>query len=157
MSSSTDDFSALRSLLKLKQHEQPPSRYFDDLSHGVVKRLRGPEGLRQKSLFSLLDLDFGLKPALFYGLGAACCMLAFYGVTSLLLQKPSSIASEPQTAASLIKSPNGLTQAPQESMLTLDEPSETSVSTNPVLSSGEASFPMDGFKLRPTPVSYRPQ
>lgn len=161
MGSSSDDFAALRALLKLKRHEQPPPRYFNDLSSGIIHRLRGPDGLRHKSLLSLLDFDFGLKPALFYGLGVSCCAVALYAVVYLLVQDPAAAAKDAQIATMptpAMQTPAMPEATPSGSVAHIFSagvaPAPDSASTNPVLSTEGVTFPMNGFKLRPTPVKY---
>jgi hypothetical protein len=150
----SDDFAGLRSLLKLKRYEQPPPRYFDDLSRGVIHRLRGPEGLREQSLFSSLGLRAGWKPALFYGLGVVCCVLSLYGVVSLLVKGPVPEITDPQTA-SVFNTAKELSPFPVTTVLRPDgRPDEAVGSTNPVLSPGTVGYPIDPYKLRTTPVSY---
>ena len=156
MGSSSDDFGALRALLKVKQYEQPPPRYFDDLPHGVINRLRGPDGWRQKSLLSLLGFDFGLKQAVFYGLGMSCCLLALYSVVCLLVQESSARTKGAIIATSgLPRTPEGKPVAPTSHLLAEEWiTAGNSVSTDPVLNPAGVAFPMDPFRIRPTPVKY---
>jgi hypothetical protein len=154
-----DDYSGVRRLLKLKRYEQPPPRYFDGLSDGVLHRLRGPEGLRQQSLIRALGLRFGLKPVLFYALGALCSLLAGYGVVSLLA-KPSETDRDRSRSAGVLDSPTP--QAAPSSAggtILISEPSaEASVtSTNPVLSPGTLTFPVDPSKIKSGSSTYRPR
>jgi hypothetical protein len=155
MGSSSNDGSDLRSLLKLKRYEQPPPRFFDGLSEDVLHRLRGPEGLREQSLITSLGLRFGLKPALFYGLGFACCALAFYGVVSLLVKSPPPVPADQLMA----NSPGGQPQEVQHAgggSLFAAEPSHGSgaISTNPVLSPGGVAYPIDISRVKPTPAAF---
>ena len=154
MDPATDNFAGLRSLLKLKRYEQPPPRYFEDLSQGVIHRLRGPEGLRQQSLLASLGLRTEWKPAFFYALGVACCALSLYGVASLVVTGPTPDAGDPQTAS--VFSPNDLLSPSLAApVLSREGPPEASTaSTNPVLDPGTVSFPLDAFRLRPMPVRY---
>jgi hypothetical protein len=157
MGSSPDNFSELQSLLKLKRHEQPPPRFFDHLSHGVLDRLRGPEGLRQQTLFSVLGLDFGLKSILFYSLGVAGCLLAVSGLTYQLVKGPSPVV-DPATAAGPLLNPPRDLAAPSPGVLAVETPPEgAGTSTNPVLSTEGVAFPIDPVKLKTKPASFGPK
>ena len=160
MGSSSDDFEGLRTLLKVKRYEQPPPRYFDDLSHGVLGRLRGPDGLREQSLVSSLGLGFLLRPALFYAVGLACCGMAFFAVVSLMAGHPESAEQNSQSSA-LLSGPT-VAEGPVPAKLEPaagalgSEPGSASIqSTNPVLTPADSSFAINPFRLRPTPVSFR--
>ena len=86
------DFEALRRLLKLKRHEKPPPRYFNDFSGQVIARIRvgASEGSNQAadhlepsgSLFQQLIALFQSKPIFAGALGAAACGLLFWGAIS---------------------------------------------------------------------------
>jgi hypothetical protein len=158
MRSSPDDFRGLRSLLKLKRYEQPPNRYFDGLSQDVLHRLRGPEGLREQSLLVSLGFRFGLKPALFYGLGAVCCLLAFYGVAALFGKTPPLALQHPEAGASLTRATPGVSDPPAGGIVGSGSASEDyTASTNPVMSSGSVSFPLEVLRVKPTPARYQPK
>lgn len=160
MDSSNDEFAALRALLKLKRHEQPPPRFFDDLAHRVHQQLRGPDGLRRQSFLSLLGFEAGLKPALFFGLGVACSILALCAVVNLLVQETRPASDLPQALSLAL--PYSSVTPPVASSTAHVLPTEIksaseSASTNPVFSpGGPATLPIDGFRLRVTPVSYNP-
>ncbi len=157
MDPSPDEFAGLRSLLKLKRYEQPPPRYFDDLSRGVMHRLRGPDGLRERSLWASLGLRTEWKPALFYGLGIVCCAVSLYGVVSLVVKGPAPEMTDPQTAA-VFGGAKELSPFPASTVLRPDgRPDESGASTNPVLSPGSVTYPIDPFKLRTVPVRYDPK
>ncbi len=156
MSSSPDDFGRVRSLLKLKRYEQPPSRYFDTLSEDVLYRLRGPEGLRQQTLLTALGFRFGVKPVFFYGLGVLCCAAAFYGVVALLVKEPA-VGNE--IVRRFPPDPPTLDLVPSESQgfLRTGGQEADSPSTNLVLNPAGLTFPLDPLKLKPTPTNYRPR
>ncbi len=156
MSSSPDDFGRLRALLRLKRYEHPPSRCFNDLSHGVHDRLRGPEGLREQSLLGALGIEFGLKPVLFFGLGVVCLVVAVYGVTCLMVKAPSPAPAPPLGASPPLHEEQVLSRS-QASPVLAPEPAHGApgMSTNPVLSPVEAGVALDPVKLRPTPVGYQ--
>ena len=149
----------MRALLKLKRYEQPPPRYFDDLSRSVHHRLRGPDGLRQKSLLSLLGFEAGLKPAFFFGLGVTCSVLALCAVVNLLVQGTPPTTDVPQMVNSAVPYSADVLPVASTTHLLPAEPKSSgdSVSTNPLFSPGAGTMlPVDGFKLQVTPVSFSP-
>ncbi|MBI5386724.1 MAG: hypothetical protein HZA90_18795 [Verrucomicrobia bacterium] len=158
MGSSSDDFTALRALLKVKRYEQPPPRYWDDLADGIHSRLRGPDGLRRKSLFSLLGFDFAFRPALFYGLGVACCCVALYAGMAMLVRQPAP-AAPPMTASSTVNAFDPALPAESSAHLLISDAEATPVSssTNPLMSTDGSSLPMNPYKVRAVPVNYQPK
>lgn len=100
------EFEALRRLLKLKRHEQPPPRFFNELSGEIIARLRAGsiEDRREPMdrvqwesplLARIIDL-FQTKPVFAGVFGAAMCGLLLAGV--LYSQK---IDSRPPTLTGL--------------------------------------------------------
>src|SRR5215212_690509 len=76
--SSPDNFDSLEKLLRLKRHEQPPPRYFNEFSGRVISRLeRGEARLSWWERFG-----FDLRPALAAGAGLVACGLIVYGVAT---------------------------------------------------------------------------
>ena len=90
MNSDHQNFAALRRLLKLKRHEQPPPRFFNDFSTQVINRLKNPSASDQiGSLASLaweapwLQRLIGAcqsKPMLAGSCVSAVCGMLFLGM-----------------------------------------------------------------------------
>jgi len=89
MNADKQDFEALRRLLKLKRHEKPPPRYFNDFSARVVNRIEaglpadrenflGQLGWESPWLQKVLSVFQG-KPMVTGALGAAACALLVGG------------------------------------------------------------------------------
>lgn len=78
MSASPDNFESLEKLLRLKRHEQPPPRYFNDFSGRVLDRIG--RGEAKRSWWERLGFD--LRPALAAGAGMVACGLMVYGVAT---------------------------------------------------------------------------
>jgi hypothetical protein len=96
MSEDQENFEALRKLLSLKRHEQPPPGYFDRLPGQILSRLNKPEP--QASLWERLMEGIVLRPAFAYSLG-----LVFCGTLALGIGYAVSVAPE-QTANQVIPS-----------------------------------------------------
>src|SRR6185503_19048313 len=76
--SAPDNFDSLEKLLRLKRHEQPPPRYFNEFSGRVMSRIeRGEARLSWWERFG-----FDLRPALAAGAGLVACGLIVYGVAT---------------------------------------------------------------------------
>jgi len=78
MSSTPDNFESLEKLLRLKRHEQPPPRYFNEFSGRVLDRIGRGEAPR--SWWERLGFD--LRPALAAAAGMVACGLMVYGVAT---------------------------------------------------------------------------
>src|SRR6185436_14887275 len=85
MNPEKENFEPLCRLLKLKRHEQPPPRYFNDFSSQVVARIRAGEAGHRETvldngswlmkLWSLIEA----KPMLPGAVGVAFCALLVFG------------------------------------------------------------------------------
>ena len=116
MNPEKENFEPLCRLLKLKRHEQPPPRYFNDFSRQVVARIRaGDAGQREAALgngswlmklWSLIET----KPMLPGAVGVAFCALLVFGAvyteTSTSAPGPDMIAQPAPMAQDLISSLN---------------------------------------------------
>src|ERR1041384_7549819 len=78
MGSSPEDFDSLQKVLRLKQYEQPPPRYFREFSGRVISRIEGGEA----RISWWQRLGFGLRPAFAAGVGIVACALVVYGVAT---------------------------------------------------------------------------
>jgi len=85
MNPEQENFDQLRRLLKLKRHEQPAPRYFNDFSSQVIARIRAGEAGRRETaldsgswlvrLWSLIEA----KPMLPGAIGVAICAVLVFG------------------------------------------------------------------------------
>jgi hypothetical protein len=157
MGSSSDDFTALRALLKVKRYEQPPPRHLDELSGKVLERLSRPELRRRRSVWEWLGFETDLRGALLYGFGAAVCAVVL-GAVGYSLVHPSPSPSAPLVAGAALLGNRGLTSAPTTAhLLTTDTaPAVVRSSTNPLLSTEGVGFPIEGFRIHATPAKYEP-
>lgn len=93
MSAEQDGFEKLRRLLRLKRHEQPPPRYFNEFSGNVIAAIRAAEAKKRPEYFwdrlyaeapwmrrLLHSLDN--RPAVAAGFGAAVCALLITGLVT---------------------------------------------------------------------------
>jgi hypothetical protein len=71
MNSDPENFGALRKLLALKQLEQPPPGYFDQLAGNIVYRLEMGEG--QSNIWERLAAAFAVRPGLAYAIVLTFC------------------------------------------------------------------------------------
>ena len=71
MNSDPGDFEALRKLMALKRHEQPPREYLHELSDNIIHRIENGEG--RMNLWDKLSANFTLRPGLVYAFGLTLC------------------------------------------------------------------------------------
>jgi hypothetical protein len=147
--SDTNDFTDLKRLLKLKQHEVPPPGYFSHFSGDVVSRIRGGETGGGEGILAQFDSNsvvasflrlFQAKPGIIGGFATSLCLLLLIGV--VMTERP-----EGQTSAGDISSIQsissdttaGLGSVP---LMPADSTSGITVGTNSMISlqSSVASF-----------------
>ncbi|MCX6895234.1 MAG: hypothetical protein NTZ16_07000 [Verrucomicrobia bacterium] len=153
MSAEQENFEALRKLLALKKHEQPPPGYFDQFASEVRSRLAAGEH-RQTNLWRELGDEaswlqrlwaaFADKPALAGAFGMAVCALMLSGI--YLSQKPEPVADAVVAEAWQLP-------APAASQILMAS------STNPVpaVPVGGSLFDRVGIPLQTAPVNFQPQ
>jgi hypothetical protein len=134
MSSPSDPFDSVRSLLRLKRYEQPPPRYFDEFSAGVLARIE--RGEARGSWWERFGFD--LRPALAAATGAFACALVIYGVATADDVSPVDTASTSALGSSAI--PDSFTAA-------------SGNSTNPVSTYG-TPIDREVFRAQLTPASF---
>ena len=78
MDSPSDKSDSVARLLRLKRLEQPPPRYFNDVSNQVISRIE--RGEARVSWWERFGFD--LRPALAAASGALACGLIIYGVAT---------------------------------------------------------------------------
>ncbi len=71
MNPNQEKFEALRKLMALKRHEQPPREYLDELHEKIRTRIEHGEG--QLNLWDRLSANFSLRPSLAYAFGFTVC------------------------------------------------------------------------------------
>lgn len=89
MKPENENFEAVRRLLRLKQYEQPPPRYFNDFSSHVIQRLKARQPEDRDSIWEMISWEapllqrlisaFETKPMLTGLAGAAVCGLLVGG------------------------------------------------------------------------------
>jgi len=161
MSAEQENFEALRKLLVLKKHEQPPPGYFDQFASEVRSRLAAGEH-RQTNLWRELGDEaswlqrlwaaFADKPALAGAFGMAVCALMLSGI--YLSQKPEPVADTVVAEAWQLPAPAGVSQPGMPSAAqTLLASSTNPVPAVPV---GGSLFDRVGIPLQTAPVNFQP-
>lgn len=157
MNADNQDFEALRRLLKLKRHEKPPPRYFNDFSSQVLDRIKANAPADRENVMERMVWEspwlqrilgaFQDKPIVAGAFGAAVCALllggllyADYGV------KPDAPGlATAQSLPAVGAQPAGIFQ--NDTALALS-------STNPVALGAGSIF--DGVKINAQPINFRP-
>ena len=144
MSEKNNDFSDLKRLLKLKQHEIPPPGYFNHFSGDIVSRIRAGESGGGQGFFDRIQSDsplvsalmrlFVVRPGIVGALATSVCLVLLLGVLFMdrsesgpTIGSPVFAHSEPivtEGSPTLVASTDTL--APPDSGIT--------ISTNPVSS-----------------------
>jgi hypothetical protein len=140
MNRDSEDFEAMRRLLALKRHEQPPPGYFRDFSGRVLARIEAGErgadasGLRywMQNFWALLEA----RPAFSGAMGAALCALLLAGMFAGAPQTPVGAHSFPPVT--------------YESAAVAQSPVDTGLVATPPATNGNGSIE-DIFKAAPLP------
>lgn len=160
MNPDSENFDALRRVLALKRHEQPPPGYFDQFSSQVIARIKAGETgepasavsrfFRGASWWNHVVSALEAKPAVAGAFGAAVCALLISGIVySENAPTPASAGlAEPETGSSLAPATVAMGDSQNESQV-------VSVGTNSVASSpaslwSEIPFPKAQLVSFPT-------
>jgi hypothetical protein len=93
MNSEPSDFEALRKLMALKRHEQPPPGYFSRLPDKIIDRLERGEG--QLSFWEKWLTALTFRPALAYGFSVAAFSALTLSVIYSVRTQPEESAQNP--------------------------------------------------------------
>jgi hypothetical protein len=142
--SSPEDFDSLAKLLRLKRHEQPPPRYFNEFSSRVISRIeRGEVRLSWWERFG-----FDLRPALAAGAGLVACGLIVYGVAT------TEGEAGPVGGPGLMSFSVNDTALQPSPILVNSENTVAANSTNPVPTYG-TQIDRNGWRALATPISFQ--
>ncbi|MEO5804487.1 MAG: hypothetical protein ABIR24_13255 [Verrucomicrobiota bacterium] len=147
-----ENFEALRKLLALKKYEQPPPRYFSELSTRIWARIeREPQAT---SFWERLFPNFGLSPALAYSFGLLACGTLVFGISYSLNTDSEQIAARPIGDTSPFPSQLATKETPALNLSNYQV--NQLASTNPVMNSEQPRSLFNGLNLRVEPVNYSP-
>lgn len=160
MNADNQDFEALRRLLKLKRHEPPPPRYFNDFSTQVLNRIRNTtptiqdDALEQVTAQSLwlerIVAAFQNKPLLAGAFGAAVCGLLVFGVAY-----SERINANPPSVDLAVTQPQPNVLPPAAGVFNTD-PMLMASSTNPITPATGSIFDAIKISTASQPVNWKP-
>ena len=152
MNDSSEDFDALRKLLTLKRHEQPPPGFFDKMPQNILPRLQEQSAPQAFPFWRDWFSNFGFKPAVAYGVLMGVCAVILVGVGYAFRMETQPVgALGPDESWRLSASIPDFSEKPViPSGFTLQAADLSS--TNPVFERGESLF--GGPKLRVQPASF---
>ena len=158
METEHDQFEQVRKLLALKKYEQPPPRYFQEFSSGVLAQL---QIVRQRVTWrQRLGLDFDFNPAIVGAVGVGVCVLLLVGVITSLGGPQSSTTTPGLSFASdspaVFSSPNGSPSLVSGfSLAPIPNPEEIPASTVPVSDITPGSSPFNQLLPRTEPARFK--
>ena len=150
MNMNAEDFDALRRLLKLKRHELPPPRYFNDFSRQVIERIRTGEREYESETRALsppwwlrILSAFRDEPIFAGACAGGLCVLLVAG----------AVYTEKLPPAPGLGGPGAQALAPSAPVMEIPSPlANTSTNSDSSLTGGS----IFDVKLSPQPVSGRP-
>ncbi len=151
MQSSPENFESLQKLLRLKRHEHPHPRYFNDFSSRVIARIQAGEARVAPRWWEQFGID--LRAALTVGAGAAACVALFFSMAATPGGANPQIAafgvSGPSIAASanFAASQEAFTQPEAQNVIAAN-------STNPVINAAGV-MRIDPWRAHAVPASFQ--
>lgn len=155
------DFEKLQQLLKLKRHESPPPRFFNDFSFQVTARIRAGERkiedfedvVAQAPWLHRLWKTIEGKPAVSGLFAATVCAVLIAGIFFM----DNTVPTLPGVAGNQTEAPAGKSEgAVSESLLAGASESGGSMSPTAVLPGSNPSLFNNVLAMPTTPVSFKP-
>jgi hypothetical protein len=101
MNSGQEKFEALRKLMALKRHEQPPPEYLDELSCRIITRIERGEG--RLNLWDRLSGSFRLRPGVAYAFGLTVC--GALGLSTVYMVKHETAQTADASPGAVLRGP----------------------------------------------------
>jgi len=167
MTPEQENFDALRRLLKLKRHEQPPPGFFNNFSSQVIAQIKAAAPVERDNLFDRMSWEvpwlqrlieaFQSKPALAVSFGAAVCALLVGGViySESLEFKPAPVPIVATDANSTVRPPIASAAFPLAGSASPTLAADNTNNSINVIQPGGPLFA--AFGPKPLPVSYQLQ
>jgi hypothetical protein len=102
MNPDNEKHEALRKLIALKRHEQPPPEYLHQLSDSIITRIERGEG--RLNLWDRLSGNFSLRPSLVYAFGLTVC--GALGLSAVYLVKQEVTQTAESTSGLVMRRPS---------------------------------------------------
>lgn len=151
MTSPEPEFTALKKLLALKRHEQPPPGYFDRLPGRILKRIEQEDERTTSRWFEWFAERWNLRPAVGGVLGIALVGLYFVGLGYAPRPTALPIATQPERAGEVwrLLSPTPLAPAYQRAGVYAAAPGTLQVASSNPPSMTPVLAPIDGQPRSP--------
>lgn len=159
MNENPENFEAIRKLLALKKHEQPPPGYFDRLPTQIWSRIEAGETAQPSFLERMLPF-FRLKPSVAYACGLVTCgvLIIGFGMISNNQAPVSPVAmpngplpSEPVAAAPALMPAAAVAKSEAVGPITVQPVSVSSHQIDPSITNQEPLFQPS---IRISPASF---
>lgn len=158
MNAEHENFDQIQRMLKLKRHEQPPPRYFNDFSSRVIARIRAGEGGRSAAsykspwiqcVWEALSSQVGLSGSF----AAAVCAVFIAGI--IYSEQTDSLPP----GLGMTASAEVLTPANANAALPLNTTGDLALlaasSTNPIVQPTGSLFDQIRLPAQPVPAGFR--
>ena len=102
MNSDREEFEALRKLMALKRHEQPPPGYLNHLPARIIARIERGEG--QSNFWEKISMQFSLRPSLAYAFGLTAC--GALGLSAVFIAKQEGMRTANSSSGVALGAPS---------------------------------------------------